>query len=75
MKLRRRYGHAQEAAAEVLGARDGTYEIADYAQAYWKARHVDKTSMAEAERRALKAYEDTVQAMALVAIRPEEGWR
>lgn len=68
------HGLAQEAAAQVLGTKDGTYEIADYAEAYWMARNVEKTSMVEAERCALAVYAATVQAMAMAAVEPEEGW-
>lgn len=60
------HGLAQEAAARVLGTLDGTYELADYAEAYWRARHVDHMSAAAAERVALAAYEAAAQAIQAV---------
>ncbi len=40
------HGLAQEAAAKVLGTFDGTYEIADYAEAYWLARKAGNSEAA-----------------------------
>jgi len=51
------HGAAQEAAAKVLGTYDGTYEIADYAEAYWKARKSGQSS-ASAERIARGVYKN-----------------
>jgi hypothetical protein len=50
------HGMAQEAAAKVLGTLDGTYEIADYAEAYHREREAGR-SMAAAERLAQAIYE------------------
>jgi hypothetical protein len=51
------HGRAQEAAAKVLGTFDGTHELAEYAEAYHRARTVEGLSSATAERAALAVYE------------------